>query len=357
MTKILTFVLSFTLIISSLQAQEATRKFKSAFMSEAFQLYGYGQAIANYSENPARGQVRTTANSSIDLARVILFATGRLGANNRLGYMIMSDLGPNVALQELYGEWLPTKTFNVRFGQSKIPFTIENPMSPTRFETIYPSRSVSAMAGSSGDFNQYGANGAVSVKAGRDAGLLLYGQIVEREGFSLVEYYAGLYNGTGLNTKDNNNAKDIIATAYLQPLKGLKIGGSLYSGKLTIQDAVAGLAAGTHKRQAWAVGGVFDSRRFYARSEYVANRTGDIERYGYYATGVWKFVPGRWEALAKVDFFDSNCAVGRNETTDCTFGVNYIIAHLTRLQINYIHTVDRLQGDNNAAAVQMQVFF
>ncbi|MDR1562148.1 MAG: OprO/OprP family phosphate-selective porin [Dysgonamonadaceae bacterium] len=351
--KKLTFTFVFSLIICVASAQEITRKYKKAFQSEQFNLIGYGQAVANFNQHPEAGMVPTNSNSSFDIQRIILFATGKIGVQNKFGYMIMLDAGPNISMQELYGEYIPSDAINVRFGQYKIPFTIENPMSASRFETVYPSRSVSAMAGSSGDFNQFDGRG---VKAGRDVGIMLSGKIQEKDGYHLLEYYAGLFNGTGLNTKDNNNHKDIIGTAYIQPLKGLKLGGSVYSGAITT-DSVNGLPAGLHRRNAYAAGGVFDNRNFYVRSEYIANKTGNIRRHGFYASGVWKFVPQKWEAVVKCDFFDSDRSVDQNETTDLTFGVSYFFAYLTKIQLNYIYTDDRIKNSNHLAAVQMQIFF
>lgn len=321
------------------------------------QVNGYGQIIANYSQNPDRGMAKTSSNCSFDVARAIIFAQGRLGENRQFGYMLMYDFGPGSSMHELYGEWLPKEAFNLRFGQFKVPFTIENPMSPTRNEAIYFSRSVQAMAGSAGDYNQYGRDGAVSVKGGRDAGLQVSGKLFRKDDFHQVEYYAGLFNGTGLNTKDNNNRKDFVGTIYYQPLKGLKAGGSVYSGEITLADSVAGLNAGSYSRKGWTAGAVYDAKRCYIRSEYIANRTGSISREGYYATAVWKFVPGRWEVFGKYDYYDADKSVADNETQDITFGLNYYMAWLTRIQLNYIHTDDRALGKNNAVAAQLQLYF
>jgi phosphate-selective porin len=342
------------LLGAAVYAQEITAKYKKAFVSEAFQLYGYGQVITNFSSYTDRGMVRTAANSSIDIARIILFATGKTGERNQFGYMIMLDAGPNQAMQELYGEWTPSSAVSLRLGQYKIPFTIENPMSASRIETVYSSRSVAAMSGSVGDFNQFGGNGGV--KAGRDAGLMLSGKTLAKKDFFMVEYYAGLFNGTGLNTKDNNNHKDFIATAYFQPVKGLKIGGSVYSGKISV-DGSPTLSAGYYDRKAFAVGGVFDSKHFYIRSEYMANTTGNIDRQGYYASGVWKCTPDKWETVCKFDYYNSDKSIKNSATRDYTIGLNYYFAYLTKIQLNYIFTEDMLKGNNHAAAVQLQLFF
>ncbi|MDR0686548.1 MAG: OprO/OprP family phosphate-selective porin [Dysgonamonadaceae bacterium] len=334
---------------ASYSQQHGTERTKRAFRSEQFNLSGYGQAVAGLSKSSFAG-----VGSSFDVQRVILFATGSLGTHDKFGYMLMLDLGPNISMQEMYGEWLPYRFLNIRFGQYKIPFTIENPMSASRFETVYPSRSVSAMSGSSGDFNQFDGRG---VKAGRDVGLMFSGRAMERDGFHLLEYSAGLFNGTGLNTRDNNNAKDFVGSAYIQPINGLKVGGSFYSGKITLSSDTNGLSHGNHRRKAYSTGLVFDSRYFYVRSEYISNRTGDLRRQGFYVSGLWRFVPGRWEVVGKYDLFDSDCSLSRNEVTDLTFGVNYFLAYLTKIQVDYILTDDLLQGLTHSAAVQLQIFF
>jgi hypothetical protein len=347
------------LIVAALSAQSLVQKTKNAFVSETFQLSGYGQIIENLSEYPDRGQARTTAHNSFDVARAILFATGRLGSEKQFGYMLMYDFGPNSGLHELYGEWLPTNAINVRFGQYKIPFTIENPMSPTKVETIYFSRSASAMAGSSGDFNQYGAAGpggqTVSVKAGRDAGLQLSGKLFKKDNFFRLEYYTGLFNGTGYNTKDNNDHKDFIGTAYYQPINGLRMGGSVYSGKLYYAEKDR--PAANHCRDIWTAGAEYNSKSFYGRSEYISANNGGVKREGYYGSLVWKFVPGKWEVLGKYDFYDKDTAINQNEATDITAGINYYFAFLSRIQLNYIYTNDKALGKNNAIAAQLQLFF
>ncbi|MDR0733502.1 MAG: OprO/OprP family phosphate-selective porin [Dysgonamonadaceae bacterium] len=344
---------SFTLFAQ--ENKGVAKKLKDAFTSEAFQLYGYGQIIDNISEHPDLGIERTTANNSFDVARAILFAMGKIGSQKQFGYMLMYDFGPNACLHELYGEWLPTDAVNVRFGQFKIPFTIENPISPTQIETIYFGRGARAMSGSVGDFNQQDIKGNIGgPKVGRDAGLQLSGRLFKKNNFFRIEYYAGLFNGTGFNTKDNNNHKDFIGTVYYQPVKDLRIGGSVYSGKLnTPIDGVPG----NHVRNLWTVGAEYNSRKFYARSEYIAGNNGGLKRENYYSSAVWKFSPNKWEALGKYEYYDKDKSVKNDEISDITVGINYYLAFSTRIQLNYIYTDNKTLGKNNAVAMQLQLFF
>jgi hypothetical protein len=331
---------------------------KSAFQSEAFHLSGYGQIYYDWKKEVAPGDV----NHSINIARAILFAVGKLGNHKQFGYMLMYDFGPNHKLHELYGEWLPINALNVRFGQFKIPFTLENPMSPTRIETIQFTRSALALSGSTGDFN--GLTGGS--KAGRDAGVQLSGSLFPNESFNRLEYYAGLFNGTGLNTSDNNNHKDFIGTIYWRLLKELRVGGSVYAGKTCFglnpeQLSTFGLndklPTGNHVRNRWAAGVEYNGKYAYVRSEYISGNDGGLKRIGYYASSVLKFIPDQWEVLGKYDFYDKNTAISNNEIQELTAGLNYYFAYLCRLQLNYIYTDEKNVGKNHAFSAQLQLFF
>ena len=354
MRKNLTLFLCFYAIGLTSFAQEGkgvTKKLKDAFTSEVFQLSGFGQVAGIISEHPNRGLANPAANSTFEIVNARLAASGKLGSKKQFGYLLMYDFSPNARLQELYGEWLPTDAINVRLGQYSIPFTIENQMSPSRIETVYFSRAVDAMAGGSGDFNEL-PDGAG--KGGRDPGLQLSGRLFKKGDFFRIEYYTGLFNGTGRNVKDNNSHKDFIGTVYFQPVKDLRIGGSIYSGKL---DAPVNDVQGNHGRNLWTVGTEYNSKNFYVRAEYIAGNNGGLKREGYYGSFVWKFFPDKWEAIVKYESYDKDMSVKNNEINDITIGFNYYLAYLTYIQFNYIRTDDKELGTNNAVAVQLQMFF
>ena len=356
--KLLLLLCLLVVIITKTYAQEEEKepvsliqKTKTAFQSESFRLSGYGQMAYSLSEEANGG-----ANNSFNIVRALVFAMGKLGAKDQFGYMLMYDFGPNPMLHELYGEWLPCNAFNVRFGQYKTPFTLENPMSPTRIETINFTRSALAMSGSAGDFNEFNPEGiSTRVKAGRDAGVQLSGKLFPSKDFYRLEYYTGLFNGTGINVRDNNNHKDFIATAYYLPIKGLKIGGSLYSGKL--KHSMNGMSAANHTRDRWSVGAEYSGTKFYSRAEYINANDGGLKREGYYGSAVWKFIPNEWEILGKYDFYDENTKVCNNGIREITAGVNYYFAFLSRIQLNYIHTNTQTEGKNNGILAQLQLFF
>jgi hypothetical protein len=359
MKKLFSIILCGLMSVGMLYAQSdenKLQKIKNAFQSELFQLSGYAQIQYNINEYPERSLSSGTANNSIDVTRAILIASGKLGVKQQIGYMLMFDFGPSAKLIELYGEWSPSKAINLRFGQCKVPFTIENPMSLTRIETINPTRSMSALNGGSGDFNQFEPDGKKVSKTGRDAGLVLSGALFPTNNFSLLEYYAGLFNGTGMNTKDNNNRKDFVGAAYLYPIKEFKLGGSVYSGEYPKYMAV-NLPSDELSIFRWAIGAEYKGARFCGRAEYMSSKDGDLKRNGYYGLLVWKFVPNRWEAVGKYDNYNPNTLFDDSSIHDLTFGVNYYFAHLSRIQLNYIYSEYQGIGRNNAVAMQLQLFF
>ena len=332
---------------------------KSAFTSENFHLSGYGQFIYTATEKTGRiSQVSTDTYNNLDVARVILFAVGKLGVENQFGYMVMYDFGPNPMLHELYGEWMPMDALNLRIGQYKTPFTIENPMSPTRIETIYFTRSALAMSGSAGDFNQFNPDGTYGgVKAGRDPGIQISGKLFAKDDFHQLTYFGGLFNGTGLNIDDNNSHKDFLGSLYYYPVKELRVGGSLYSGKLYHSFGDSDVLAANHVRNRWAASAEYSGKKFYARSEYIQANDGGLDRCGAYASAVWKIVPDKWEVLGKYDYYNDNMDASGNEVSDITVGANYYLSYLSRIQLNYIYTDNKALGTNNLLAAQLQIFF
>jgi hypothetical protein len=355
MKRNLTLFLCFYAIGLTSFAQESkgiAKKLKDAFTSEVFHLSGFGQVAGIISEHPGQGLANPKANSTFEIINARLTAAGKFGSQKQFGYVLMYDFSPNARLQELYGEWLPSDAINVRLGQYSIPFTIENQMSPSRIETVYFSRAVDAMAGGSGDFNELNGVG----KGGRDAGLQLSGQLFKHDDFFRIEYLTGLFNGTGRNVTDNNSHKDFIGTVYFRPVKELRIGGSIYSGKL-YAPLTDNSVPRNHTRVLWTVGAEYSSRNCYARTEYISGNNGELKREGYYGSFVWKFCPDKWEALVKYESYDKDKSVKKNEINDITIGVNYYLAYLTYIQLNYIHTDDKERGTNNAVVMQWQMFF
>ncbi len=301
--------------------------------SEIFNLSGYGQVIYSVSDNALGNAYTNGQNNNMKVARAFLLANGKF--KKVFGYQVLFDFS-KATMHEYYGEYTPITSIGVRFGQYKVPFTIEGPTSPARWETIYSTRSVEQLAGES---------------AGRDMGLQVSGKLLPIQDFHFVQYWAGFFNGTGMNTPDNNNHKDFAGTLLFQPIKGLRAGGSIYSGKRLIENV-------NHTRDRWSAGAEYDSHYVYLRSEYIWGNDAGLKREGCYGTAMYKIVPTKWEVVAKYDYYNADKNIDNSEINEFTGGVNYYFWPLSRIQLNYIHTDNKVTNQiYNTVAMQFQVFF
>ena len=116
--------------------------------------------------------------------------------------------------------WLryqPCKEFGVQFGQFKNPITFEASISPSKYDFIDFSYVVQNLAKmGSGDV------AGLNVTA-RDAGFMLLGGFVHRDGYSIINYHLGVVNGNGINEKDNNKSKDVFGKLTFKTSKDMAL--------------------------------------------------------------------------------------------------------------------------------------
>jgi len=254
-------------------------------------------------------------------------------------------------LFEYYAEWLPSSAFNVRVGQYKVPFTLENPISLTQLEAIMNTRSVSSLAG-------MGTDVGVNNGAGRDIGIQISGSLLPGTNHDYIQYWAGVFQGTGINRREDNNVKDFATTLALQPVKGFRLAGSMYAGQATY--SIADGTVQDHVRNRWALSADYKSDRFYGRTEWINANDGGIKKEGLYGTALWYFVPDKFNAFLRADHFYNNKDT-KEKAMDYTGGINYYFAPSCRLQLNYTYSDvsdnwTSTQTSHNVYA-QMQIVF
>jgi len=191
-----------------------------------------------------------------------------------------------------------------------------------------------------------------------------------------ASYWLGVFNGSGQNSSDNNNAKDVALRARFNPfLDCLTLGGSWYRGRTRQSGGVdkdwdrwgAEMEWNPKLIKGMKVLGEFAwNRRYY--DKYVARDINDstdtdddplpalgryTHGYGWYILaayrlngfdGGWGFMNG-FEPVARYDMLDEDMAISDNERTRTTLGLNYYLAKDTRLMLNYelIHADGRLR--------------
>lgn len=125
---------------------------------------------------------------------------------------------------DAYVRYRPFDQLNFQLGEFKLPFSVENTeYPPLKYEFIEYPLSLRRLMG----FDDICGLSAT----GRDMGAMLCGSFFKRKDFSILSYNFGVFNGEGLNIKDKNKSKDIVARLTLRPVAGLQIAGSYYWGE------------------------------------------------------------------------------------------------------------------------------
>jgi hypothetical protein len=186
--------------------------------------------------------------------------------------------------------------------------------------------------------------------------------------FTKFSYVVGIVNGSGQNSFDANNQKDVEGRVEIYPVPGMTIAGAFY-------DSVGyRTKAGTKDR--WEADFRYETGPFLIQSEFIRNRDiladngKALNSQGGYVALAYKFKglgSGNWKGdiqpVVRVGYFDPNAdvnvdptATGANvnpvfpgttdERFDYEFGLNYYLrGHEMKFQASY----DRQQFDNSTA--------
>ena len=316
-----------------------------------------GYAQGGYSATIDEGSAN---RNTFDVKRVILMVGVDIAPKFYAFFMHDFKSG---SMQEYYMEYRHSKAFNVRLGQSKREFTVENPLSPTILESIAPmTQGVVWLNGS----DPLQSNGS-----GRDAGLMIYGKVGK------FGYFAELLNGAPINTADRNNQKDVVLKLEYYPVPNFKLSISGVKGYGHAENASPyneSVKKGDNYRKNRYAGG-FDwklkktgtdynaNRCVTIRSEVMGGKDGQVCSFGAYASSsipVYK----RLDVVGILDYFNYNTDRGLKKTA-LTGGMQYWMAKKCRLQVQYTYNfcsksmqdVEKLSGNYSQILAQVQVAF
>ncbi len=260
---------------------------------------------------------------------------------------------------DIWVNWHQFSEAEIKVGQYKAPFGLEQLTSSTKLFTIERSLPTDALTPQ------------------RQIGIQLWGEPLANlwpEQKDLLTYYAGIFNGNGrnINNNDNNNFM-AVGRMELMPFKGkilgqdssLNLGADVLNsrddagtnispaGNLKV-NADGSLSSftlpGADERTAWSVDawlniGPFDLIGEYLE-EYVNGRTvngvspgfADFEPSGWYVQGSCFFIPKKLQAVVKWEALNPG-QVGNDGIHSITGGLNYYIhGDSIKLMLNYIHT-------------------
>lgn len=322
---------------------------------------GYAQAGYNATFNEGSNNT-----NSFEMRRVILMVGADIAPHFYAFFMHDFKSG---GMQEYYMEYRANKAFNVRLGQSKREFTLENPMSPTVLESITP------MAQSVFWLN--GADPLMSNGSGRDMGLMFYGDVFKGR----LRYVAEVLNGGQINTSDKNNQKNFIGKLEYKFLPNLRIG---VSGELGHGYSVAYSAYNpdlydnvnkkgmTYRQNRWAFSGEWKSKKTgtdyfrhrcaSVRAEVMGGMDGNVHSFGGYVSAAIP-VYKQLDVVAMVDNFNYN--TGKNYLqNNFMAGIQLWLHTKCRLQLQYsynalssAHRADLGKSNCSKIDAQVQVAF
>lgn len=311
-----------------------------------FKLGGYGLLTYKYTEY--------SKNHHNFKPRVVFISLdGQLG--NNFAYGVLFEL-VNPTFYELHLQWNPTKYFNAKIGQFKVPFTFENLIALPNLETIYYSRTILNLTGMDNDVLNY--QNTVN-STGRDIGIQASGSFGNLGTHDLVQYAVGMFQGAGINKVDPDNSKDFAGTLTFQPIKGLRAGGSVYFGESTYAISAQNIPLSSHVRNRWALSAEYKTDRLMARTEWLHGNDAGIKKEGIYGVLSYYVIPKKLNVLCNVDYYNDNKDINK-EVTDYTAGINYYFYPQCRLQLNYTYSdYSKKWNDRSASSVaaQLQVVF
>ncbi len=320
-------------------------------------LFGYAQTQFEMSKTGAESK------SSFSMTRVILMANAEL--TRKLSFFLMIDAASTQAakhLHEYYAQYAFMPELKVRVGQFKTPYTLENIISPTLLGTVNLNEGTRYMAGIAGDplYGNY---------AGRDLGAMVTGDAIKaRDGHYYLNYSVGVFNGAGMNLRDNNKHKDVVAMLNVLPTKDITLSGSFVIGKGNAQadDIFGTIAQGAdYTRNRWSVGAEVNYKPLKLRTEYMGGKNGDIKNRAFYAE-LWCRLFRNLDIVLDYDYLDKNTSLSKDarealpawtHTSNYLVGLQYWVYKKCRISTQYVFSDRNIGPDTKAWITQFQVAF
>lgn len=273
------------------------------------------------------------STSSFNVMSVRLSLAGEIGS--KVDYKFQFEF-VSPKLMDAYVRYKPWQEFGLQVGQFHTNFALEGPMAPTDMEAI--------------DYAPIVKTVCIQMHDPRDIGIAAFGSCLPRNGYNILEYSLGVFNGEGKNKADANKSKDIVARLKINPMKELTLSGSFGYGE----------SGPTYIQNIRYAGGLWwHGRNFYLRTEYLALHQSEAgaERSinGCYAvTGyhIGKFCP-----LVRYNWMNSDLSGSRVIQSDYLVGIDYHPFRYLRIQANYTRTHYNGAGSSNIVGLAVTGIF
>lgn len=312
-------------------------------------LFGYAQTAYTYEHSNKQ------TKNAFDMTRIILMANAEL--TKQLSFFLMFDANSG-QLHEYYGQYAFSPQLKVRIGQFKQPYTLENIYPPTILDNISFNKSVLYMTGIATD-------PGVGPHTARDAGIMITGDLLPKDGRPQFNYQLGVFNGTGRNVKENNNQKSVMGMLNYMPVKELLVSGSFAAGTSKAENGREDFegnpiyAAGeNYHRLRLALGAEAKTKPVYFRTEYMYGKDAKTPMHGFYADAEVHIVPKKFDIVADFDYLNRNANTSGNESVNTYMaGVQYWVYKQCRILSQFVHTSPKHGAVKNEWITQFQIAF
>ncbi|MBO4611814.1 MAG: hypothetical protein J5671_01435 [Bacteroidaceae bacterium] len=275
-----------------------------------------------------------------DVRRVRLSVKGNM--HEKVDYCVQAEYAGTVRIIDAYFRWKIMPELNVQVGEFKVESSLESTYGPTSWMLIENPTAVTKLNG----YNDL--SGVNSHKNGRDIGMRLYGSFIHKENFDVLRYSVGVYNGNGINVKDNNNKKDVAGFLWIKPMRQLSFTGGYYSGSYGPKGA-------THVRNRASAGVEWKDTKLTVRSEYLWGHTSFERSNGAYLQAGYT-VHRMIQPVVSYDFFKRHIDAAGYEH-NAQVGINITPIKNLRVQAAYTHTFLNAGGHKNLVEVQAVASF
>lgn len=274
-------------------------------------------------------------NNTFYIKRARMSLSGNLlkEGEKKIDWKMQAEFSGDPKLIDFYVKYAFNDHIGIQLGQSKTPLSYENSeYNPVKLQMIDYSLVVQKLA-------------MANKCTGRDLGVQLFGKFLPQDGYSMISYQAGLFNGNGIlnepiriahilldekNVNDDNQGKDFIGRIMVNPFKELTL--SAYN------LSRMGESKNPYNFARTGFGANYDTESLYGRVEYMSGYANGLQQTGAYALAGYKFNESL-NAGIRYDYYTANVD-GKAKSDHITAGVSYYPVKNLRLQANYIFKME-----------------
>jgi len=353
--------------LSLLPARTAAQGCVEPAGDERINVIGYIQAEANYQLLGEDFLGNNLNTSSFYFNRVRFGATGVIPYD--FTYYFLAEFSPTLGDHPFildafvsYRRFAPYISASI--GQFKSPFSMEALAPCHKLYTINRTQVVTDLA------NPF-----------RDLGFMIFGGTGDLSVFGsktkdLFGYRLAIMNGTGLNVKDDNMKKDVVARLTFHPFEFLTLGSSYRFGNHP--PKVAGITEDDQRSRLgfdleFKYKGILLQGEFIQGTDKgsyttgggcggeVVTHIGSVNRDGYFLQAAY-MTPWKFQPVVRFETYDPNLDAASTEDIQniITYGLNYFFNDRVRVQLNYLYKAEesaKVEEPNDEILLQVQIEF